>query len=347
MAKKTKVAVGTTTSKTKSRRTAASPARSVWKGAVSFGLVNIPIVLFAATRSSGIDFDWLDRRTLDPVGYKRVNKKTGQEIAAKDITRGVEYERGHYVVLSAEEIEAAYPRTTQTIDIEAFVDADEVPFVYLERPYYLAPLKGAEKTYALLREALRRANRVAVARVVIHTKQHLAVLIPCGRALVLNLLRWGGEVRSSEELNLPPAGEKAAGLRDSELKMAQQLIEDMSQAWDADQFRNTFADEIRHMVEAKAHAGEIESVQEESPQPAPSNVVDLTSLLKRSLRGGRASDDESKVPSAGARGRAPAKKTSGRKSEAKAAPRMAARPTKKATSARKSRSAEDPARKAA
>ena len=168
---------------------APTSTRTIWKGAISFGLVHIPVGLYSATVSTGIDFDWLDRRSMDPVGYKRINKVTGKEIASADIVKGVEYEDGRYVLLSPEEIAAAFPKVTQTIEIETFVDADEIPFVYLERPYYTAPLKRGEKVYALLREALTKSNKVGLAKVVIQTKQHLAVLIPCGRALILNLLR--------------------------------------------------------------------------------------------------------------------------------------------------------------
>lgn len=268
---------------------APTSTRALWKGAISFGLVHVPVGLYSATRDSGIDFDWLDKRSMDPVGYKRINKKTGKEITAENIVKGVEYEDGRYVVLTPEEIAQAYPKTTQTIEIEAFLDADEIPFVYLERPYYTAPLPRGEKVYALLREALKASHRVGVGKVVIQTKQHLAVLIPCGRALVLNLLRWGGEIRSFQELNLPPAGGKAVGLKDAEMRMARQLIDDMTQGWDADQFRNSFSEEIMKLVEARAQAGDIAEVE---PLEAPSDaggadVVDLTALLRRSLEGGR------------------------------------------------------------
>jgi DNA end-binding protein Ku len=267
---------------------APTSTRTMWNGAISFGLVHIPVGLYSATVSSGIDFDWLDRRSMEPVGYKRVNKITGKEIAPADIVKGVEYDEGRYVVLSPEEIAAAFPNATQTIEIEAFLDADEIPFVYLERPYYTAPLKRGEKVYALLREALRKSNKVGVAKVVIQSKQHLAVLIPCGRALILNLLRWGGEIRSFEQLKLPPLDIKAAGIKDAEMSMALQLIDDMTQVWDADNFRNSFADEINKLVEEKASSGKIANVAkaEKGPSlPAGAEVLDLTSLLKRSLEG--------------------------------------------------------------
>lgn len=269
-----------------------APARVVWKGAISFGLVHIPVALYTATTSGGVDFDWLDRRTMEPVGYKRINKKTGKEIASADIVKGVEVQDGQYVVLSADEIKSAFPKTTQTIEIESFIQASEIPFVYLERPYYLAPINRGEKVYALLREALLETGRVGIARVVIQTKQHLAVLVPSGPALILNLLRWGGEIRSFEALKLPPAGVKAAGLKEGELKMARQLIEEMSAPWDADEFRDSFRDEIMRLVRQKAESGEVQSVEKVAPAgeggaaKAGAEIIDLTELLKRSLQGG-------------------------------------------------------------
>jgi DNA end-binding protein Ku len=308
---------------------APTSTRTIWKGAISFGLVHIPVGLYSATMSSGIDFDWLDRRSMDPVGYKRINKVTGKEVASADIVKGVEYEDGRYVLLSPEEIAAAFPKVTQTIEIETFVDADEIPFVYLERPYYTAPLKRGEKVYALLREALTKSNKVGLAKVVIQTKQHLAVLIPCGRALILNLLRWGGEIRSFEQLDLPPLGVKAAGIKDAELTMAMQLIDDMTQPWKADEFRNSFADEINKLVETKATKGELAEVAKvEKTEGAPSgaNVLDLTALLKRSLGAARTPKEKpasvTKLPTA----KAPARKAVAKKKPAAKKTAPAARP---------------------
>lgn len=291
---------------------AKTSTRTLWKGAITFGLVHIPIALYSATAESDLNFDWLDKRTMDPVGYKRINKKTGKEIDRENIVKGIEYGDGEYVVLTQEEIAAAYPRTTQTIEIESFVDADDVPFVYLERPYYVAPINKGEKVYALLREALKESNKVGIAKVVIQTKQHLAVLIPCGPALVLNLLRWGGEIRSWEDLKLPPNGAKAAGLKDSEMKMARQLIDDMAAKWDADQFRDSFREEIMQLVETKAKAGETETVTPVEDAPTAqrgADVIDLTELLKRSLQVGKA---------AAAPAPAPAKKAAAKKASAPA-----------------------------
>ncbi len=265
---------------------APTSTRTMWKGAISFGLVHIPVGLYSATRDTGIDFDWLDKRSMEPVGYRRINKATGKEMAASDIVKGVEYDDGRYVILTPEEIASAFPKITQTIEIEAFVDADEIPLIYLERPYFTAPLARGAKVYALLREALHQTGKVGVAKVVIQTKQHLAVLMPCGRALVLNLLRWGGEIRSFEQLDLPPLTARANRITDGEMEMAVKLIQDQTQKWDADDFRNSFSEEIHKLIDAKVKAGDVREVAktaEKAPATAGADIVDLTALLKRSL----------------------------------------------------------------
>ena len=290
-----------------------SSPRVLWKGAISFGLVHIPVALYAATVDHAIDFDWLDKRTMDPVGYKRINKKTGTEIARENIVKGIEYEDGEYVVLSDKEIADAYPKTTQTIEIESFVPANGIPFVYLERPYYVAPINRGTKVYALLRETLQRTQRIGVARVVIQTKQHLAALVPVGPGLVLNLLRWGADIRPWTELPLPSEDAKKAGLREHELKMAEQLVEDMSAEWDPDDYKDEFKDEILRLVDRKVAAGQTETVTQIEPEEGQAlesrgaKIIDLTELLQRSLRkggGGKAaaasedSDDEEEAPAA-------------------------------------------------
>jgi len=288
--------------------------RVLWKGAISFGLVHIPVALYSATTDHAIDFDWLDKRTMDPVGYKRINKKTGKEIARENIVKGIEYEDGEYVVLSDKEIADAYPKTTQTIEIESFVPANGIPFVYLERPYYVAPINRGTKVYALLRETLQRTQRIGVARVVIQTKQHLAALVPVGPGLVLNLLRWGADIRPWTELPLPSEDAKKAGLREHEIKMAEQLVEDMSAEWDPDDYKDEFKDEILRLVDRKVAAGQTETVTQIEPEEGQAlesrgaKIIDLTELLQRSLRkGGGAgkaaaasedSDDEEEAPAA-------------------------------------------------
>jgi DNA end-binding protein Ku len=275
---------------------ASSSTRVIWKGAISFGLVHIPVALHSATIETGIDFDWLDKRSMDPVGYKRINKKTGKEIDKDNIIKGVAVEDGQYVVLTDQEIKAAYPRATQTIEIETFVPMNELPFVYLDRPYYLAPINRGEKVYALLRETLLEKGKVGIARVVIQTRQHLAALVPSGPALILNLLRWGEAVRTWEQLDLPAPGVKGVGLKEREMEMAAQLVDDMTGRWDSEKFHDTFSEEVMKLVNKKIDAGQTERVikpEAEEEGVAPSNIVDLTDLLQRSLRH-KAGDEEKK-----------------------------------------------------
>jgi DNA end-binding protein Ku len=223
---------------------------------------------------------------MDPVGYKRVNKRTGKDIQADDIVKGIKQGDGDYVILSDEEIKAAYPKSTQTIEIETFVKASEIPFTLLETPYYLEPAGKGEKVYALLRESMSEAGVIGIARVVMHTKEHLAALIPYGAALVLNTIRWAGEIRPLDELKLPAEGKTAAGLKPGELKMAAQLIGDMTGPWKSDDYSDKFSDAILALVSKKVVAGETATVTtlEDAPAEAgASNVVDLTDLLAKSL----------------------------------------------------------------
>lgn len=268
---------------------ATSSKRALWKGAISFGLVHIPIALHSATADQGLDFDWLDKRSMDPVGYKRINKATGKEITSENIVKGIEYEDGQYVVLSPEEIQAAYPKTTQTVEIESFVPVSSIPFIYIERPYYISPINKGAKVYALLREVLHKTKKVGIAKVVIQTKQHLAILMPCGPALILNLLRWGDEIRPWDELNLPAEGAKAAGLTDKEMAMGEQLVSDMSAKWQPEAFTDSFKDQILQLVKEKVEAGETESVtqpESEEGESAGAKIYDLTEMLQRSLNKG-------------------------------------------------------------
>ena len=299
--------------------------RVIWKGAVSFGLVHIPVALYPATRSDDLDFDWLDRRTMDRVGYKRVNKATGKEVPREQIVRGYAYEKDRYVILTDDDIRAANPVSTQTVDLLAFVNAAEIPFLYLDTPYFLAPDRRGEKVYALLREALVRTQKIGVANVVLHTKQHLAALIPMGPVLVLHTLRWSNEVRDWSELDIPAEGAKAAKLTAKEIDMAEKLIDDMADTWAPTAYHDTFRDDILALVDRKVREGRTESVEPvegERAAPRADNVIDLTDLLRQSLaRRGKskgASDDEAQEEAA-PRKRAP------RKAAAKATRKAAAR----------------------
>lgn len=304
--------------------------RTIWKGAISFGLVHIPVGLHTATTDSGVDFDWLDKRSMDPVGYKRINKRTGKEIDKDNIVKGVEYEDGQYVIISPEEIADAYPRTTQTIEIQQFVEAGDVSFVYLERPYYVAPINKGQKVYALLRDTLAKTGKIGIAKVVIQTKQHLAALIPSGDVLVLNLMRWGDDVKSLEGLDLPKVGAKGMAPSASELKMAKMLVEDMSGKWDPEEFKDEFKAAVMDLVARKVKAGKTETVvepQEEAPEYAD-NVIDLTELLQRSLKGGKTAKQQ---PAA-------AKKRTATKTATNAAAKKSAKSTKKTTKTTKTSS---------
>lgn len=260
--------------------------RAIWKGAISFGLVHILVSLVSATSAQGVDFDWLDKRSMDPVGYKRINKATGKEVSKDNIVKGVAYEKGRYVLLSEEEIRSAHPKSTQTIEIIAFVASDQIPLQNIDTPYFLAPDKRGGKVYALLRETLKKTRKVALANVVLHTKQHLAALMPLESALVLVMLRWPAEVRSLDTLELPSDVTKPS-LAKAELDMAKRLVDDMSADWQPGDYRDSFQEKIMALVAKKAKAGKIKDVEtvKGSEERKSADVIDLTELLKRSLAG--------------------------------------------------------------
>jgi DNA end-binding protein Ku len=261
--------------------------RAIWKGAISFGLVHIPVELYPAESQKGLDLDMLDKRDFAPVGYKRYNKETGKDIDWNDIVKGYEYEKGQYVVLSDEDLKRANVEATQTIDIVNFVDTEEVPPIYFEQPYYLAPTKGGDKVYVLLRETLRKAGKIGIAQVVIRTKQRLAALMPIDNAIVLNLLRYGDEIRPLKDITLPDATSKKAAVSDKEIKMAMSLLEDMTEPWDPMAYHDTYREDVMALVEKKIKANQTKTVtqpeKDEERQPAASNVVDLMELLRKSI----------------------------------------------------------------
>ncbi|MCA8405950.1 Ku protein [Burkholderia cenocepacia] len=262
--------------------------RMIWKGAISFGLVHVPVQLFPATRTVKPSFRMLDKRSMDPIGYRQINKRTGKEVTREDIVRGYEYEKERYVVLTDDEIRAANPESTQTVDILTFVDEDAVSFLYLDTPYYLVPDRKGEKVYALLRDALKDSGKIGIALVVMRDRQHLGALIPVGPILALDTLRWQEELRPLDELSVPADDAKGAGVSARELGMAKKLIDDMSGKWTPDEYHDTFRDDILELVERKVRAGKVEEIEDRPAQTgrAASNVVDLTELLKRSLKGG-------------------------------------------------------------
>jgi DNA end-binding protein Ku len=293
---------------------AAPPStRAVWKGAISFGLVHIPVVLYSATADTRPKFNLIDPSSMSPVGNRQVSKTTGEAVQREELVKGIQVEEGQYVVLSKEEIRNALPRTTQTIEIESFVDAGAIPSTFYNKPYHVAPGARGLKPFALLRDVLAKTGKVGVAKVVISTKQHLAALMPTEKGLVLNLLRWADEVREAPSSTFGDTGTVAASER--ELKMAEQLVEDMAAAWSPDLFHDEFREKLQQLVQAKAAAGDVATLQplpgEEAPAAAGADVIDLTELLRRSLqaKAPMAANDEEVAPRkrAAAARKAPAK----------------------------------------
>jgi DNA end-binding protein Ku len=262
-------------------------ARALWKGAISFGLVNIPVELYPAEDRKAFKFAMLDKRDLSPVGYKRYSKASGKEVPWENIVKGFEYEKDQYVVLSDEDFRRANVKATQTIDIRAFVGADEIPAEYYESPYYLAPGPRGEKVYALLRETLKSTQRVAVAEVVIRTTQHLAAVIPHGRALMLITLRYQDELRPASGLDLPAEGVKSAGVGAKEVALAKRLVDDMTERWNPAEFKDTYHEDLMARIKAKIKQGQTKEITKpesgEEGAPRSAQIIDLAELLKKSL----------------------------------------------------------------
>jgi DNA end-binding protein Ku len=257
-------------------------ARGLWKGAISFGLVNVPVELHSAKkRSSELDMTMLDKRDLAPVGYKRVNKSTGKEVPWGEVVKGYEYQDEKYVVLSEEDFRRANPEAAKTVDIQAFVDLAEIAPQYFETPYYLIPGKRGEKAYALLRETLKKAGKAGVATVVIRTKQYLAALMAQDELLVLNTLRYHDELKKPSEFDIP-----GAKVTSKELDMAMRLVEDMADEWQPEKYKDTFRDDLMKRIDEKVKAGETEEITEpekEGKREKRGEVIDLMSLLKQSI----------------------------------------------------------------
>ena len=259
-------------------------ARAFWKGAVSFGLVEIPISLRPAVSSDDLHFSLLDREDFAPVGYRRYNKSTGKEVPWDRVVRGYEYEPDEYVVLSDEELRAANVKASQTIEILEFVDGGEIDPVYFDVPYYVEPSRKESRSYALLRETMARTGKVAIARLVLRTRQHLAALHVRDHVLVLNLLHYAHELVPSEEARVPAIAVKPT---DREVRMAERLVEGMTGRWNPDQYRDEYRDDVMALVERKVKAGKTHTIVEPreggDATRAKRDVMDLMPLLQKSL----------------------------------------------------------------
>ncbi len=258
--------------------------RAIWKGTISFGLVTIPVGVFAAVAPKELSFKLLDSADLSPVHNKRVNS-SGEEVPWDRIVKGYQLADGRWVTVTDDDFRSANVRATQTIDVMGAVKADDIPREYFDAPYYLVPEKPGEKAYALLREALVRADRVAVAQIVIRTRQRLAAIVPDGEHLVLEVLRWPYELRDATELEVPGSDLAALGVTDAEMALAEQLVATIESAWEPQRYRDTYHDDLLALIARKAEGEAVEIAEE--PVQAPATVIDIATLLKRSVEDAR------------------------------------------------------------
>lgn len=261
-------------------------ARPIWTGSLSFGLLNIPVSLMAGERKTDLSFRMLDSRDKKPIKFERVNADTGEEVPWKDIIKAFEYDKGSYVVVEKEDIQAAAPESHESVDVEAFVDADTIGKRFYEKPYILVPGKKAEKGYVLFRETLKATNKVGIARVVIRTREYMCAVMPEGDALILMLLRYPQELVEPADYKIP--GGKTADYRISpkEMEMAKQLIDSMAADWQPDEYHDEFrarlSEILKKRIKSKGATTRLEEAAER--EDATTNVVDFMSLLEQSLK---------------------------------------------------------------
>ena len=254
-------------------------ARAIWKGSISFGLVNIPIALYPATRREELKFRLLRKTDLSPVNYKRVAEKDGKEVPWDQIVKGYEYEKGKYVVLQDEDFQRVDIEATQTVDIQDFVELDEIDPIFFYKPYYLESQKGGDKAYALLRDALKDSKKVGVAKVVIKTREYLAGVKPEDGALVLELMHFADELADTSKLHIP----KKVEVGKREMTMAKSLIDSMSSKWNPEKYKDDYREALMEVIEEKVEAGGKEIEEKPKKAPKPTKVIDLVSVLQKSL----------------------------------------------------------------
>jgi DNA end-binding protein Ku len=255
-------------------------ARAMWKGSIAFGLVNIPIELFSATRDHRPKFRLLHAKDEEPVRYERVCQKEGKPVAWDELVKGYEYAKGQFVVLTKEDFKTAALEKTKTIDIIDFVDPKEIDERYFETPYYLQAGKGADRAYALLREAIRESGRIGIAKVILRDAQHLAAVEAIGDALVLTMMRFADELADMSEFKFP----QKADIRPAELKMARQLIENLEAAWEPEKYTDEYMTNLMRVINAKMK-GKTPKLIDEDHTPKQAEVVDLMARLRASLEG--------------------------------------------------------------
>jgi DNA end-binding protein Ku len=285
-------------------------ARPIWTGNLSFGLLNVPVSLMSGARSNDLSFRMLDARDRKPIRFERVNADTGEEVPWKEIVKAFEYDKGSYVVIDKADIAAASPETHESVEIEAFVDAEAIDIRYFEKPYVLVPGKKAEKGYVLLRETLRKSGKIGVARVVIRTREYLSAVMPLGDALVLMMMRYPQELVDPAEYNLPKGNTGDYRISPKELEMATQLVDSMATEWNPDAYRNEFRERLSEIIRkrVKDKGATTRVLEEPSPsEDATTNVVDFVALLQKSL------GEKTRTPAKKAAKKAPAKKKPAKK----------------------------------
>jgi DNA end-binding protein Ku len=254
--------------------------RAIWKGSISFGLVNIPIALYPATRKEELKFRLLRAKDLSPVNYKRVAEKDGREVPWDEIVKGYEYEKGKFVVLNEKDFQRVDLEATQTVDIKDFVELDQIDPMYFYKPYYLEPQKGGEKAYVLLREALADGKKVGIAKVVIKTRQYLAGVKALKHALVLELMHFADELLDAEKLHVPKKLE--VGRREKE--MAETLVKSMTSKWDPEKYKDDYRDALMEVIEEKVESGGKEIEEKPKEKKTSTKVIDLVAVLQESLK---------------------------------------------------------------
>ena len=262
-------------------------ARPIWKGAINFGLVHVPVTLFGLEKREDIGFKLLDSRSKSTIKYLRVNEATGEEVPWDKIVKGYEISKNNYVIVEDEDFKKAAVEASQTIEILDFVPRDEISDLYIDKPYALVAQKKAEKGYVLLRDVLAQTNRAGIAKVVIRTREYLAAVVPEGEALVLLLLRFANELRPLSEFEFPSKDAEEYRITKKEMDLAKQLVESQTGEWEPEQYHDDYRDKLMAFIEAKAEKGEItalEGVPEEEPEMA-TNVIDLAELLRQSVGG--------------------------------------------------------------
>ncbi|MES3033521.1 MAG: Ku protein [Gemmatimonadota bacterium] len=285
-------------------------ARAIWKGTLGFGLVNIGVELLTASTSDTLDLDMLDRRDHARIGYQKINKDTGAVVEQADIVKGFAVDKGEYVILDDADLKAANPRATQSIDIVGFIPEADVPRIFYDRPYYVSPVKGADRAYALLRDTLASSSQLALAQVVIHTRQHMAAVYAHGQALVVQLLRYGSDIKAPEDAGVRdvPALPKTSASK--EFAMAKQLVSSMAMEWQPDAFSDSYRDDLMALIRERAKSGGKASTAGGQRTAKPTRVLDLVSALKQSLGpGARGAKGKAKAPPSSTRGAAAKRST--------------------------------------